>query len=378
MAPTPQLHACIDRLRLAASPASGAHFETSFGRSYGPHVRARQRPTTGRTVSANASPTTIRSTAAKRPRRPGTSSPISSRRACWVTASSIRARSSPALRTIRGHRMAKAAVEMAAWDLYARQLGQPLVAGVGRHRSADRSGVSIGIQDSLDELEARVESSSPPGTGASRSRSSRAGTWTPVERLRDALRRHPADGRRQRRIHARRRRPSGDARRVRSDDDRAAARLRRHRGARYAAARLETPICLDESIHSARARGGGDRGRRVPDHQHQTGPGRRARRVDPGARRLRRARRAGLARRHARERASAAPTTFTCPRCRISRCPGTSRRAAVTTRRIFIEPPIEVRADGTIDVPPGPGIGVHVVADRVERATERTLSLTHP
>jgi len=44
----------------------------------------------------------------------------------------------------------------------------------------------------------------------------------------------------------------------------------------------------------------------------------------------------------------------------------------------LIEPPIEVRADGTIEVPPGPGIGVHVAADRVERATERTLSLTHP
>src|SRR5215216_4961249 len=32
----------------------------------------------------------------------------------------------PALRAIRGHNMAKAAVEMAAWDLYARQAGVPL------------------------------------------------------------------------------------------------------------------------------------------------------------------------------------------------------------------------------------------------------------
>ncbi|HEX6976169.1 MAG TPA: hypothetical protein VF147_17300, partial [Vicinamibacterales bacterium] len=32
----------------------------------------------------------------------------------------------PALARIRGHNMAKAAVEMAAWDLFARQAGKPL------------------------------------------------------------------------------------------------------------------------------------------------------------------------------------------------------------------------------------------------------------
>ena len=39
----------------------------------------------------------------------------------------------------------------------------------------------------------------------------------------------------------------------------------------------------------------------------------------------------------------------------------------------LIEPGIEVRADGTIAVPDGPGIGVTIVPDRVEAATtERT------
>jgi O-succinylbenzoate synthase len=37
----------------------------------------------------------------------------------------------------------------------------------------------------------------------------------------------------------------------------------------------------------------------------------------------------------------------------------------------LIEPPIEVRRDGTIPVPEGPGIGVTLVAERVDRATER-------
>ncbi len=41
----------------------------------------------------------------------------------------------------------------------------------------------------------------------------------------------------------------------------------------------------------------------------------------------------------------------------------------------LIDPPIEVRPDGTIPVPTGPGIGVSIVRERVERATERALSL---
>ena len=37
----------------------------------------------------------------------------------------------------------------------------------------------------------------------------------------------------------------------------------------------------------------------------------------------------------------------------------------------LIEPAIEVSDDGTIPVPTGPGIGVNVVRERVEKATER-------
>src|SRR5204862_4294715 len=62
----------------------------------------------------------------------------------------------PALKAIRGHNMAKAAVEMAAWDLHSRQRGEPLarVLGGARHRIA--SGVSIGIQPSPDDLAAKI------------------------------------------------------------------------------------------------------------------------------------------------------------------------------------------------------------------------------
>jgi len=42
----------------------------------------------------------------------------------------------------------------------------------------------------------------------------------------------------------------------------------------------------------------------------------------------------------------------------------------------LIDPPIEVAADGTIAVPQGPGLGVSIREDRIERATLRQSTLT--
>ncbi len=61
-----------------------------------------------------------------------------------------------ALSRVRGHQMAKAAVEMAAWDLYARKERMPLWQALGGTIRPIASGVSIGIQDSLAELIERV------------------------------------------------------------------------------------------------------------------------------------------------------------------------------------------------------------------------------
>src|SRR4029453_17456473 len=69
----------------------------------------------------------------------------------------------PALKASRGHNMAKAAVEMAAWDLYARQRGEPLSTTLGGRRDRIASGVSIGIQDSLDEILRKVAHERPRG-----------------------------------------------------------------------------------------------------------------------------------------------------------------------------------------------------------------------
>src|SRR6185503_12871827 len=44
----------------------------------------------------------------------------------------------------------------------------------------------------------------------------------------------------------------------------------------------------------------------------------------------------------------------------------------------LIEPPIEVRPDGTIDIPPGPGIGVTPVPDRGRQVTVRATRFHAP
>jgi len=56
------------------------------------------------------------------------------------------------LAPIRGHEMAKAALETALWDLEARRAGIPLARQLGGRREEIDCGVSIGIQDSIGEL----------------------------------------------------------------------------------------------------------------------------------------------------------------------------------------------------------------------------------
>jgi len=57
---------------------------------------------------------------------------------------------------IRGHPMAKAAVEAAIWDLYCRSKGVPLWRELGGVRDEVTSGVSIGIQENIPALIERI------------------------------------------------------------------------------------------------------------------------------------------------------------------------------------------------------------------------------
>ncbi len=61
-----------------------------------------------------------------------------------------------ALERIRGHRMAKAGVETAIWDLEARLAGLPLWKHLGGTQTLINSGVSIGLQASVEALQEKV------------------------------------------------------------------------------------------------------------------------------------------------------------------------------------------------------------------------------
>ncbi len=61
------------------------------------------------------------------------------------------------LAQVRGHNMAKAALEAAVWDAEAKQKGVPLSKLLGGNREEIASGVSIGIKASLDELASAVQ-----------------------------------------------------------------------------------------------------------------------------------------------------------------------------------------------------------------------------
>ena len=280
----------------------------------------------------------------------------------------------PAMARVRGHNMAKAALEMAAWDLHARQLGVPLCRVLGGSRAAVAAGVSIGIQDSVDQLLARVEAELRDG----------------YQRVKIKVK----PGWDVEAVAAIRRRFGGvplmvDANAAYSlDDADHLARLDEYglmmieQPLEYEdlfdhaalQRRITTPICLDESIPTVRhARDAIDAGacRIINIKPGRVGGHRESIRLHDlcvshavpvwhGG-----MLESGIGRAHNLHLSSL--PNFTLP-----------GDVAASTRYYepdVIDPPIEVRPDGTILVPTGPGIGVAVVPERVEAATLRRLDL---
>ncbi|MDQ3323980.1 MAG: o-succinylbenzoate synthase [Acidobacteriota bacterium] len=61
------------------------------------------------------------------------------------------------MKRVRGNRMAKAAIETAVWDLEARALNVPLWKHLGGTNQEIACGVSIGIQDSVEQLFGKIQ-----------------------------------------------------------------------------------------------------------------------------------------------------------------------------------------------------------------------------
>jgi len=279
----------------------------------------------------------------------------------------------PALRAVRGHHMAKAAVEMAAWDLHARQRGEPLARVLAPGRpSRDRiaSGVSIGIQDSLDDLAAKVERELAAGYRRIKIKIKPGWDVDAVEMIRRRFGSIPLM------VDANAAYTIGDADHLARLDQYELMMIEQPLDyddiADHAALqrRLRTPICLDESIHSVAAAreaiasgacriinikpgrvGGFTESIRLHDLCAEHGiPVWHGGMLESGIGRA--------------------------ANIHLSTLPNFSLPGDIAgSKRYFnpdlIDPPIEVAPDGTIAVPDGPGLGVSIRAERLERATLR-------
>jgi o-succinylbenzoate synthase len=279
-----------------------------------------------------------------------------------------------ALAIIRGHNMAKAAVEMAAWDLFARQQGLPLAVALGGTRSSIESGVSIGIQPAIEELLDLVEAELAAGYRRIKIKVKPGWDIEPVRRIRERFDGVPLM------VDANAAYGAADGPHLQTldafnlmmieqpldyDDVRDHAVLQRQ---------LRTPICLDESIHSIRvARDAIERDAcriinikpgRVGGHQqaillHDLAAAHGIPVWHGGMLE------SGIGRAH-NIHLSTLPN-FTLP------------GDVAASRRYFapdlIEPPIDISRDGRIQVPTGVGIGVILVKERLDAATEQTVEL---
>jgi O-succinylbenzoate synthase len=91
------------------------------------------------------------------------------------------------LSRVRGHNMAKAALESAVWHAEALQKEMPLWKLLGGTRNEIASGVSIGIKESLEELVAAVKTELASGYQRVKIKIKPGKDLAPVERLRQAF-----------------------------------------------------------------------------------------------------------------------------------------------------------------------------------------------
>ena len=280
-----------------------------------------------------------------------------------------------ALEPIRGHNMAKGAVEAAVWDAEAKQKGVPLWKLLGGARSEIPCGVSIGIKETLEELVATVERELAAGYQRIKIKIKPGLDVAPVERLRLQFPRIrlTVDANSAYRLedwpHLKRleayylmmiEQPLG------WDDIFSHAELQR---------KLDTPICLDECIHTIEhARAAIELGacRIINMKLGRVGGYTPAKRIHD----LCLARQipvwcggmleSGIGRAH---------------NIALSTLENFSLPGDVTASRRYwvedvIEPEVEVTQQGTIKVPNGPGIGYAPRLDRIEAITARKEVLT--
>jgi o-succinylbenzoate synthase len=270
---------------------------------------------------------------------------------------------------IRGHNMAKAALEMAVWDLEARRQGIPLYRLIGGRGGEIASGVSIGLQKDEATLVGRVETEVAAGYRRIKIKIKPGRDLGLVEAVRKRFPSVPL---------------MVDANSAYTLDDTALLRRLDAFGLMMIEQplawddivdhgtlqrSLATPVCLDESIHS------GDDARRALELQA-------CRIINIKAGRV--AGISGSIAVHDVCRGRGIPVWCggmlesgigrlanvhlqTLPGFTL---PGDTSASTRYFHEDLIDPPVVVSAEGSIRVPESPGLGHDIVWARVERATE--------
>jgi o-succinylbenzoate synthase len=274
------------------------------------------------------------------------------------------------MRPVRGHRMAKAAIETACWDLEAKRVGLPLWKNLGGVQTEIPCGVSIGIQDSPEILMDKIEKELAAGYQRIKIKIKPGWDLNIVEQIR---RRFPD-------IHL-----MGDAnsaytladvplfkaldefRLMMVEQPLAHTDIFDHAELQR---QIKTPICLDESIHSSEdAKHAIQLGscRIINVKLGRIGGHSQAKRVEKVCREnevpvwcggmLE----SGIGRAHNIAMGTLAGFTL----------PGDISASARYWEEDIIEPPVTVTSRGTIVTPENPGIGYDVNLGRIDRLTVR-------
>jgi o-succinylbenzoate synthase len=281
------------------------------------------------------------------------------------------------MKSVRGHRMAKATIENACWDLEAKKLGVPLWKHLGGSRTEISCGVSIGIQDSVEILLEKIRKEVDAGYQRIKIKIKPGWDVKVVERV---LKEFPTI------------RLMGDANSAYSLKDLALfkeldnfklmmleqplahddifdhAQLQKQ---------IETPICLDESICSAEDATHAidlDSCRIINIKLGRVGGHSEAQRVEKVAREKNipvwcgGMLESGIGRAH--NIAMSTLSGFTLP--------GDVSASSRYWEEDVIEPPVTISRSGTIQAPSAPGIGFGINLPRIEAATIRKETIDEP
>ncbi len=279
-----------------------------------------------------------------------------------------------AMKWARGHRMAKAGIETACWDLEAKKLGVPLWKHLGGVNQTIECGVSIGIQDSVEQLLDKIRVELEAGYKRIKIKISPSWDYDVIKAVRAEFGDIPLLG------DANSAYTLADIDKLKSLDEFNLMMLEQplphddiidHAKLQ---SQIKTPICLDEPIKSpedARKAIELKSGKIINLKNGRVGGHTQSKQVEQICREAGMPvwcggmLESGIGRAHNIAISTLAGYTM----------PGDVSASKRYWHEDIIEPAVEVSSDGTITAPDGPGIGYEIMRDRINSATVRKVSI---